>query len=182
MNQDSWKILETFVSINSPWLTLIGEKIQDNHGKVLDYWRVEKPDSVIIITLQNNSFILPQPMHRPGIGKVTLDFPGGRLPKGENPSTVAVNILERELGITEDGLISLNPINDKPWAINSSFSNQKLYGFLAEINPLFRVESHKLGAIYNNDKTGIKNLLQDLTCLQCRGLLLELLSNLTSRT
>lgn len=177
MNQDSWKTFETFVCITSPWLTVIGEKIQDNQGKVLDYWRVEKPDSVIIITLQNNSFILPKPTYRPGIGKVTLDFPGGRLPREQNPLIAALNILERELGITEDDLISIKAINQEPWAINSSFSNQKLYGLVAEIDPLITFESEKIGAIYANNKAGITNLLQDLYCLQCRGLLLEFLGN-----
>ena len=175
MNQESWKTLETFVSINSPWLSLIGEKIQDNQGKILEYWRVEKADSVIVIPLQNSCFILPKPMYRPGLGKITLDFPGGRLPKEQKTIAAAINILERELGVTEDCLISLNTVNQDAWAINSSFSNQKLYGFVAEIDTELTLNPEKLGRTYPNNKTGIDTLLQELTCLQCRGLLLEVL-------
>ena len=44
-----WETLQKFVEISSPWVTLIGEKLRDPHGQILDYWRVEKNDSVIII-------------------------------------------------------------------------------------------------------------------------------------
>jgi hypothetical protein len=175
MNQEPWETLEKFVSLNSPWLTVIGEKIKDNQGKVLEYWRLEKADSVIVIPLQNGRFVLPKPMYRPGLGKMTLDFPGGRLPKGQKTTAAALTILERELGVTEDCLISLNKVNQDAWAINSTFSNQKLYGFVAEIDPKLTFDPEKLGRTYPNKKTGINALLQELTCLQCRGLLLELL-------
>lgn len=59
------------------------------------------------------------------------------------------------------------------WAINSSFSNQKLYSFVAKINPDTAVTPEKIGATYPLTSSGIKNLLQDLTCLQCRAILLE---------
>ena len=78
---EEWKILERFVEISSPWLTLIGEKLQARQGKILDYWRVEKADSVVIVTIQGDNFLLPKPMYRPGVQSNTLDFPGGRVPE-----------------------------------------------------------------------------------------------------
>ncbi len=172
--QNQWQTLERFVEIRSPWLTLIGEKLQDDKQQILDYWRVEKADSVVIITIQNGQFLLPKPIYRPGLSQVTLDFPGGRILPEQSMFNNVVNILNRELEINESDIISFNSLNQTGWAINSSFSNQKLYGFVAEIKPEIKVNSDKLNPnIYHNNATGIKSLLQDLTCLQCRSILLE---------
>jgi len=169
----NWKNLGTFVEIRSPWLTIIGEKFLDNHEQILEYWRVEKADSAVIITMQNNEFLLPVSMYRPGVGTATLDFPGGRIPQGENPVTIVPEILKRELGLEELGATSITQLNSNGWAINSSFSNQKLYGFVAEIDPEISVNPEKIGGRYSTNKEGIKNLLADLNCLQCRSVLLE---------
>lgn len=168
-----WQILNQFVQINSPWLTLIGEKILDNEGKILDYWRVEKDDSVIIITRQNNQLLLPVLQFRAGIEKITLDFAGGRVKKSQKPQEAALIILEKELGIKELDIESLTSINDIGWEINSSFSNQKLFGFVAEIKPNIVINSELISDIYTFSEEGINKLLKELTCLQCRGLLLE---------
>lgn len=171
----SWPILDRFVEIRSPWVTFIGEHLQDDTGKILDYWRVEKEDSVIIIPIQNQQFLFPIPMYRPGVGETTLDFPGGRVPTGKTPLEIVPIILKRELGITENAIESLSPINREGWAINSSFSNQKLYGFVTKIRPNFVINPELLGRMYRTNQEGISALLNKLTCLQCRSLLLEFL-------
>jgi hypothetical protein len=178
---NKWETLSKFVTINSPWMTLIGEKIKDHQGKILDYWRVEKDDSVIIITIDNNQLLFPLSIFRPGVGKVTLDFPGGRIQKQQNLQEVAVAILERELGLKESDLDSLTPINHTGWEINSSFSNQKLYGFVAEIKPNIQLNSNLVGASYSLNAEGLNNLLKELTCVQCRGLLLEWLRTIDNQ-
>jgi hypothetical protein len=170
---NEWTTLNQFVNISSPWLSLIGEKIKDHQGKILDYWRVEKDDSAIIIPIHQNQLLFPLPLFRPGIGKVSLDFPGGRIPKQQDPQEVVLKILERELGIKKLDLESLLPLNHTGWEINSSFSNQKLYGFVARIKSKFQVNSHLVGVSYSLNTEGINNLLEELTCLQCRGLFLE---------
>ena len=170
---EKWKILERFVEISSPWLTLIGEKLQDRQGKILDYWRVEKADSVVIVTIQGDRFLLPKPMYRPGIQSTTLDFPGGRVPEGLEPINAVPQILERELGISPSGITKIIPLNQTGWTINSSFSNQKLYGFVAEIDSKISINPDQLGATYSKTATEINLLLQDLICLQCRAVLLE---------
>ena len=173
-SQDDWQTLERFVEIRSSWLTLIGEKLQDEQQQILDYWRVEKADSVVIVTIQSDRFLLPKPAYRPGVGQTTLDFPGGRVLPEQTTVEAAKIILKRELDIEESDIISLKPLNQTGWAINSSFSNQKLFGFVAEINSKTIVNPEKLTpTTYLNTASGINNLLQDLTCLQCRAVLLE---------
>ena len=171
---EDWQTLERFVEIRSSWLTLIGEKLQDEQQRILDYWRVEKADSVVIVTIQSDRFLLPKPAYRPGVGKATLDFPGGRVLPQQTTVEAAKIILQRELDIKKSDIISLKPLNQTGWAINSSFSNQKLFGFVAEIYSQTIVNPEKLTpTTYLNTASGIKNLLQDLTCLQCRAVLLE---------
>lgn len=172
-SQNDWQVLERFVEIRSPWVTLIGEKLQDEEQRIINYWRVEKVDSVVIVTIQNGQFLLPKASYRPGFGQVTLDFPGGRVLRQQTPVAAVSDILRRELGISESEITRLNPLNQIGWAINSSFSNQKLYGFVAEISSTVTVESDKLETTYPINETGINHLLEVLTCLQCRALLLE---------
>ncbi|ELS00423.1 hypothetical protein Xen7305DRAFT_00001240 [Xenococcus sp. PCC 7305] len=168
------KILERFVEIRSPWLTLIGEKLQDQQGKILDYWRVEKADSVVVVTIQGDRLLLPKPMYRPGINSTTTDFPGGRVAEGlQQPIHAVPQILNRELGISQSEIAKITSLSHNGWVINSSFSNQKLYGFVAEINPTLSINPHQLGVTYSKTSKGIKLLLQDLACLQCRAVLLE---------
>lgn len=169
----AWKTLDRILEIRSPWLKLIGEKIQDDRNKILDYWRIERADSAVIIPLYEGQFLLPVPTYRPGLGQRTLDFPGGRIPEGQAPETQVPAILQRELGVSATAIARLTPLNETGWAINSSFSNQKLYGFAAELSPETAINPERLGATYPTHPEGVRHLLRDLTCLQCRAVLLE---------
>ena len=133
----------------------------------------KKADSVIILPIQNQQLILPPPTYRPGLGEKTLDFPGGRVPEGEQAVTVVPKILQRELGITPETISQLIPLNTQGWAINSSFSNQKLFSFVVELQPTVEIPSNFVGAMYPINDDGIALLLNSLTCLQCRAVLLE---------
>ncbi|HAN72990.1 MAG TPA: NUDIX hydrolase [Planktothrix sp. UBA8402] len=170
---DPWKVVQTLLEIPSPWVTVIAEQLQDNQGKILEYWRVEKADSVVILTIQNQTLLLPRPMYRPGVGKTTLDFPGGRVSYEQTALETVPIILQKELGIKPSDIDKITALNSDGWAINSSFSNQKLYGFVAEILPDILVSQEYLGATYPTNILGIEDLLKDLVCLQCRGILLE---------
>ncbi len=173
MDSNNWQVINKFVEIKSQWLTLIGEKIRDHQGKILDYWRVEKDDSLIIITKYKNSLVFPKQTFRVGINLVTLDFPGGRVGKEDNLEDTAYKILQRELNLTSDQINFISPINHNGFIINSSFSNQKLWGFFCEINPHISLESLSVGAIYALHSSDFQRLLGDLQCLQCRSLLFE---------
>ena len=133
--QQIWKVQDRLLEINSRWLNLIGEHLQDDHGEVLEYWRIEKADSVIVLPIQSDRILMPKPSYRAGIGQITLDFSGGRVPAGESPQLAAIATLKRELGIEASAIAQLIPLNTEGWAVNSSFSNQKLFGFVAHIEP-----------------------------------------------
>ncbi len=168
--ENEWEVGSRFANLSTPWFTLIGEHIQAG-DQPLDYWRIEKADSVIILPIQDNHLLLPAPTYRPGIGSKTLDFPGGRCPKDQDPAEAAQQTLQRELGIDATAIMSLQPINPQGWPVNSSFSNQKLYGFIAQLHPGPVPKQDRAYAI--DVSPGIDRLRSELTCLQCRMVLWE---------
>jgi hypothetical protein len=159
-------------------MTLIGEHWQDAQGQRLEYWRIEKADSVIVLPIQQDHrgqshILLPPASFRPGVGQVTLDFPGGRRLARQKPEQTAISILHRELGVEANAISQITPLNPDGWAINSSFSNQKLYGFIAHLEGDLLQSSGLTTISYPATKTGVRQLLDELTCLQCRAVLLE---------
>jgi len=124
LSGSAWPVNDRFLELRSHWMTLIGEHLQDDRGQLLEYWRVEKADSVIVLPVQNSMILLTR----------------------------------------------LTPLNSEGWAVNSSFSNQKLYGFSADIDG--GLSTSEL-LTYPANAIGVKDLLDSLTCLQCRTVLLE---------
>ncbi|MEB3175602.1 MAG: NUDIX hydrolase [Cyanobacteriota bacterium] len=167
----NWIYLDQFVEIRSPWTRLLGERWQDQKGRILDYWRVERADSVIILPIQNGEILLPKPQFRPGLKTQTWDFPGGRI--REELSAGAEAILAQELGIGSSDIAQLLPLNAEGWAINSSFSNQKLYGYLARLEPQGRIDPDLLGERWPLAPLDWSHCLGRLTCLQCRAVFWE---------
>jgi len=84
-DEEPWLLLSQMVEVRSPWLSVIGERLRDATGREREYWRVEKPDSLLVITIQDGRLLLPARSYRPGVGRTTLDFAGGRL---QDPSMI----------------------------------------------------------------------------------------------
>jgi len=168
-----WQVQDRFLEMHSRWMTLIGEHLQDDRGEILEYWRIEKADSVIVLPIQGDLILLPKPSYRAGISQTTLDFSGGRVPAGQNPQLAAIATLKRELGIEASAIAQLIPLNPEGWAVNSSFSNQKLYGFFAHIEPNAKLDPELIAFTYPLTSDGVQKLLEEITCLQCRAVLLE---------
>jgi 8-oxo-dGTP pyrophosphatase MutT (NUDIX family) len=166
-----WRVQDRFLELRSRWTTLIGEHLETEQGEQLEYWRVERADSAIVLPIHRDALLLPAPMYRPGISAATWDFPGGRVPAGETPIHVAPRILRKELGVAPSAIAQITPLNETGWAVNSSFSNQRLYGFVAQLQP--EATLLPTAVSYPLTETGLRDLLQLLTCLQCRAVLLE---------
>ena len=169
----NWKLLNEIVRVGSEWVTLVGERWLCDKGKELEYWRVEKVDSVIVLPIQRGQILCAKPTFRVGILHSTLDFPGGRLPEGKQPKEIVPFILERELNVPSTAILKTIELNQKKWPINSSFSNQGLWGFAVEIDELFTIPKSCIGANVSANDSGISELLLQLDCLQCRAVLLE---------
>lgn len=168
-----WQRGDRFLEMRSHWFTLIGEHWVDHQGHPLEYWRVERADSAIVLPLQAGKVLLPRPTYRPGVGTATSDFPGGRVVAGQSPASVAQRALARELAVPATAILQLMPLNSTGWAVNSSFSNQVLYGFVAELCPDHPWADGQIDQAVPTTLAGLQTLLQRLTCLQCRAVLLE---------
>ncbi|WP_416668694.1 NUDIX domain-containing protein [Egbenema bharatensis] len=119
--EPTWQIRDRFLVLHSRWITLIGEHLQTPQGQELEYWRVEKADSVIVLPIQQHRILLPRPSYRPGIQQATLDFPGGRIADGQTPADAAIATLQRELAIDASDVGHVSPLNPQGWSVNSSF-------------------------------------------------------------
>lgn len=170
--ESRWIVKDQFLELQSRWLTLIGEHFQDSQGNLLEYWRVEKADSVVVLPIGGDRLWLPRPSYRPGLGTATLDFPGGRVAPDQSPEQAAIAALQRELGVTDAEIAQLSRLNSQGWPINSSFSNQKLYGFVAYLASAALAPLDTLAEPYPATQEGLEILLDRLLCLQCRSVLL----------
>jgi 8-oxo-dGTP pyrophosphatase MutT (NUDIX family) len=168
------RLLNRLVEVRSQWLTVIGESYEDAPGSQIDYWRVEKADSVVVVTLLRGQLLLPPRTFRPGVSRVTLDLPGGRMHPGEAVADAAARIVQRELGLPgPEAISSVEQLNGTGWDVDSSTSNQRLYGAVCELHDHVQVPAHNIGATYPATEGGLSALLSDLTCLQCREVLRE---------
>lgn len=175
-----WETLGQIAAITSPWLSIYCERMLDDKDQELDYWRVEKDHSVIVLVVHKNRLVFPKKQYRPGVVRKTLDFPGGRSPPEKAPLDAVNGILKRELDIDLDkDVLTIYPLNEKSgWLVNSSFSNQELFGFVAELRETLKLDPELLhnGDYLLDDANEIDELLQsELTCLQCRAVLMEYL-------
>jgi hypothetical protein len=157
------KRIDSTVVLQSRWITLYRDHFLSNGGSLLEYLRVDRSDSVIVLVRQAGRFALPDPQFRPGIGERTLDFPGGRI-DGTEPAICAELTVRRELQLTENVHVQLDQLTAHPFFVDSAFSSQKVFGFVSEIPEGISLP----GMLYTTSE-----LMEQLQCLQCRAMLLE---------
>ncbi len=161
-SKNRWQVCDRFLELHLRWMTLIGEHLQDDQGQILEYSRIEKADSVIVLPIQGDRILLPPPSYRPGIGQVTLDFPGGRVLECQTHEQAAIAALKQELELESAAIAQLIPLNTEGWAVNSSFSNQKLYGYVAHIENTAKLSPEMAVATYPQTYAGFQQLLAHL--------------------
>jgi len=173
-DEDRWQVLSRMVEVRTPWMSMIGERWREESGRELEYWRVEKPDSLLVVTVHNGRLIAPVRSFRPGVGRTSLDLAGGRL---DDPSTLAqtaLAIVRREFKLSADDLFeSQEPLNLVGWDVDSATSSQRVFGVAVELRRDVQVLDDRLGASYPATCAGGRELLSELVCLQCRAVLSE---------
>ncbi len=91
-----------------------------------DYIIMDAPDWVIVIPEKNDSFVMVK-QWRHGEKKLSVEFPGGVIDKGELPEVAAKRELEEETGFKAGKLTKLGSCNPNP----ALFSNH-IHIYLAE--------------------------------------------------
>lgn len=170
--EERWEVVSRIVEVRSSWLGLIGERLRDGAGHEREYWRVEKPNSLLVVTVHRGRLILPVRAYRPGVGRSTLDFAGGRLETPANAAKAAAAIVRREFDLSvPDPFESHERLNVTGWDVDSSTSSQRVYGIAVELNRDAVIHEANIGASHPATVTGGRELLGDLVCVQCRAVL-----------
>lgn len=78
-----------------------------------DYIAMDAPDWVMVIPEINNKFLMVK-QWRHGEQKLSVEFPGGVVDKGEEPETAAIRELEEETGFKAGKIIPLGSCNPNP--------------------------------------------------------------------
>jgi len=151
---------------------MIGERWRDGTGRDLEYWRVEKPDSLLVVTVHDGRLITPVRSFRPGVGRMTLDFAGGRLEASHAIAESAPAIVRREFKLETDDLFeSQEALNAVGWDVDSATSSQRVFGVAAVLRRELQVPEECVGASYPATRAGGREMLGELVCLQCRAVL-----------
>ena len=127
---------------------------------------------MLVVTVHHGRLILPSRAYRPGVGRSTLDFAGGRLEARATPSDAAAAIVQREFNLSAPDLFeSHEQLNDTGWDVDSSSSSQRVYGMAVELNREVPIPEAAIGGSYAATAGGGRELLRDLLCVQCRAVL-----------
>jgi len=148
--------IDSTVVLQSKWITLYRDHLLSNGGYELEYLRADRSDYVIVLVRQAGKFVLTEPQFRPGIDEHTLDFPGGRI-DGIEPARCAELTVYRELQLEEDVQVRLDQLTVRPLFVDSAFSSQKVFGFVAEISE----DTSLQGKLYTTSE-----LMEQLQCLR----------------
>lgn len=173
-----WQFVKNVINVKNNWLTLIGEHWLDDKKELLEYWRVERSNSLILIVIWQGYLVLPCSQFRVGVGLTTLDLAGGRFVKGGDFNRTALSILNKELKLNTSDINTLEPLNNIGWYVDSSFSDQLLFSGIATIKNSWSPSSSDDVVLYKISDESINILLDKLHCLQCRAAILNWWLNL----
>lgn len=73
-----------------------------NDGNEIEYEIKNEQDSVAVLAITNENYIILAEQYRPGPEKLMLELPGGALEKGESPLECGVRELLEETGYSGD--------------------------------------------------------------------------------
>lgn len=172
----NWALQRTFLQLQTQWVTLIGETYLDAKQQTREYYRVSKADSVVVLPVLGAGILTAAPQYRPGVQRSTVDFPGGRVQQDGGLRTDALRVLQAELGVRASMVQSLRVLDARGWPVNSSFSNQKLFGCVAVLDDAATLANgHAEAGHYTLDQQGLQALSSVLDCMQCRTVLFHYL-------
>ena len=127
----AWKRLDSKVLLNHPRITVVEDLVELPGGQVTSYVRLPSSgDAVTVLCLKDDQILLQREYSYP-VGEVLLQFPGGKIERGETPEEAAGRELKEESGFAFSRCESLG------WYyISNRRSDAKMYVILAkEITP-----------------------------------------------
>jgi len=162
-------------SIARHWQTLKSEKGPDliilkarfdtvqnpRNGKQMKAVILESDDAVNVVAITSEQKILMVKQYRFGIGKVTVEVPGGFIDKGETDLVAAQRELSEETGYTTSNWKPLGRIESNPVFVNSYVHHWLAEG--VEKTAIIKLDEGEDIEIVALSLTEIKTLVQNGT-------------------
>ena len=137
----AWTVRESRTLVHDRWLSLRAQTVVTGEGAVLaPFYLLDFPDWAQVVALTPDDRIVLVRQYRHGIGRVTLELPGGIVDPGETPLEAAARELAEETGYVAESLrlvCSLSP--------NSSSHTHRCHTVLALGARLAQPTAHEAG-------------------------------------
>jgi ADP-ribose pyrophosphatase len=123
-----WQVIEKSIVFETPWFKIRKQHMKTPTDAELDYFIHDANDSVICVCVTEDSRILLEKQYRPPVGKVSVDYPAGRVEKDDESTEAAMRReLQEEAGFTAHTIEKLAVIDKEP-----GFSSSRMHVFLAK--------------------------------------------------
>jgi len=106
-NITPWQTISSKTAYNHPFFKVREDKVKLPNGTAIPDYAIWANDDVAQTILIHKGKALMVEMYKHGAGEVILEFPGGFVESGEDPSTSAKRELQEETGVVVQNLIPL---------------------------------------------------------------------------
>jgi len=126
---EQWKTLSSRVLVNQPpWMKVLADEVQLPDGRVVqDYMRVEAPDSVMIVPINDEGQAGMIRSYKRGLDEVDIQPPAGMIENGEEALLTAKRELREECGCTANSWKDLGT-----YVLGGNYGGGWVHLFLAE--------------------------------------------------
>jgi ADP-ribose pyrophosphatase len=126
--KEAWQKISTKIVFNTPWLRIHKNSyILQNGEEIPDYYIWEGNDAALCVCRVDDQFVLVR-QYRPGIEKVTLCHPGGRIELSDASAREgAIRELVEETGYVPKSVVPMGAFGQVP-----AISPNRVHLFLAE--------------------------------------------------
>jgi ADP-ribose pyrophosphatase len=123
-----WDTLDSKIVFETPYFKIREEHMKTSRGAEVDYFFHDARDSAICVCVDDNNNVLIEKQYRPAVGKVSIDYPAGRM-EADDKSTESLirREAEEEAGLSISSIQKLGVIDKEP-----NFSSSRMHVYLAK--------------------------------------------------
>lgn len=124
---EPWKVLDQKVVLDTPWFKISRQHLRTPGGNEAEFYIHDNNDSVLCFCVDDQDRVLIEKQYRPAVGRVSIDYPAGRVEQDDASTEAAIRReLAEEVGFTAASLTRLAVIDKDP-----GWSRARMHIFLA---------------------------------------------------
>ena len=112
---EPWPVISREKKYQNPWITLWEEDTVLPNKKRFTFTVIDAPNWVSILPVRGDGKLVMIEQYRPPWKSLSLEFPAGRMEKGENPVDAAQRELREEIGCSSKNLIHVHTLRPITW-------------------------------------------------------------------